>query len=153
MPNRILDGRDKPIDRRGLHKPVVGIVVTALLALVGYHFSDHPLQDKLSTGIIAISFTVAVLVVAIFTEGWTWRAVGVLIGLSGAAATYWSLFLAFMGVLEVNQLVTRAIIRSSLDVGGMLLFLGILGWVLERKQGRKPMGFNWTDEREGDPCR
>ncbi len=35
-PNRILDGRDKPMKRTGVHKPVLGILFTAILAAVFY---------------------------------------------------------------------------------------------------------------------
>lgn len=147
MPNRLIDGRDKPLRRTGLHKPVIGILSTITLASTLYLDGERSWENQLAALIIAVSFTVGAVIVGIFTEDWTWRAVGVLIALIGTAGVYWWLLSVMRGYADPNPMLTQAVLRSSLSVGGILLFLGILQWGRERRTGRRLGAFEFIDTR------
>jgi vacuolar-type H+-ATPase subunit I/STV1 len=126
--------------REGTRKPFIGLLVTGILAVLNFHIGDDPLHDQFSAGIIFVSFGLAALVILIFTEQWTWRAVGVMISLAGTSTVYGLILARTRGWVESDQLVTRSILRASLDVGGVLLFLGLTMWAYERRGGsNKPL--------------
>lgn len=134
--------------REGTHKPVVGLLVTGILAALYYWIGDDPRHDQFSAGIIAISFGLAALVILLFTERWSWRAVGVMIAMAGTAIVYSIIWGRANDLFNANPLLTRSILRSSLDVGGVLLFIGLMVWAIERHRGRRISLFPWIDAEE-----
>lgn len=144
MPNRILDGNRK-LNRTHGNKPVIGFLMTVILAVAIYLDGNRAWEDPLAAFLIAFSFTVSTLIVAIFTEMWTWRATGVLISLAGTAIIYWIILAGALGWVDPNPLLTRSILRASLTVGGTLLLLGIVQWAKERRAGSRPSSFTLLD--------
>lgn len=141
MPNRLIDGRDNPIQRTGIYKPIVGITCTILIAFIFYQLGDLSWMDKLSTLIIAFSFTQGALVVVAFTEDWKWRIAGILIALWGTGLAYLFLFLNAVGHTDVNNLAVRSILRSALVSGGVILVLGTWAYLYNRRRGRETEAF------------
>ena len=134
--------------REDIHKPVLGLLVTGLLAMANYAIGDDPRHDQFSAGIITVSFGIAALVILIFTERWSWRAVGVMIAMAGTSTVYGLILARSWGLVASEPLVTRSILRASLDVGGVLLFVGLLMWAVERRRGRRISLFDWIDPRD-----
>lgn len=132
MPNRILDGKTK-MHRTDVHKPVVGVLMTMLMAFIFYQMGDSKLHDIISSAIIVFCFTLGTLVILVFTEKWTWRATGLMIAIAGAAMTY-SFILASLTIhsVEISKLANKSTIRASLDVGGIMLAACIFDWAYHR---------------------
>lgn len=131
-PNRILDG-DVPMHRVGIKKPLIGLLVTLFVTALFYRLGDNEIYDIISAGIISFCLALGAFVILIFTERWTWRAVGLMISVGGAALTH--LFLLAGITLEsipVNTSLNRSIIRAHLCVGGIILALGIISWGRDR---------------------
>ena len=134
--------------RTDTHKPVIGLTVTGVLTALYYWVGDNRTHDLFSTSIIALSFGIAALVIGYFTERWSWRAVGVMIAMAGTSIVYTILWGKANDLFNANPLLTRSILRASLDVGGVLLFLGLLVWAFERRNGRSLSLFDWMDDDE-----
>lgn len=147
MPNRLLDGRDNPIQRKGLYMPLVGILITAMVAFIFYRIGEHDWVQQLSTLTIAIAFLTSALVIAVFTEAWKWRVVGLFVAVLGTGLSYGFLFLVAMHNLSANTPATRASLRASLCVGGTILFVGIIGWSIERRRGSQQPLLDAIDPR------
>ena len=137
--------------RDDIHKPITGLLVTATLALalVNHQLGDDLRHDQFSAGIITVSFGIAALVILVFTERWSWRAVGVMIAMAGTSTVYGLILARSLGLMASDQLVTRSILRASLDVGGVLLLIGLVMWALERWRGDRIALFDWIDPRDG----
>lgn len=148
-PNHILDG-DVPMHRVGLKKPFIGAIVTAVVTAIFYYLGDNEAYDIISAGIISFCFVLGSLVILIFTERWTWRAVGLMISVGGAALTY--LFILAGIALEsipVNTSLNRSIIHAHLCVGGIMLALGIISWGRDRYRKKHRQGvFDFLDSRD-----
>ena len=136
--------------RTNTHRPVIGIIATAALAVVYYQIGDNRVHDQFSAGLIALTFGFATLVILHYTIDWLWRAVGVLIAIAGIALTYFLIWGKGGDYINFNQLVTRSILRASLDVGGTLTFLGLLTYVVDRHRGRPASLLPLLGEPEAD---
>ena len=132
MPNRLIDGRDNPIHRTGLYKPIVGILSTIMVAFIFYQIGDRQWIDLLSTLVISFAFLQGAIVVAIFTDDWKWRIVGILIALGGTGLAYAFLAGNAAGHLEINTLAIRSTLRSSLATGGVITALGTWAFLYNR---------------------
>ena len=148
MPNRLIDGRDNPIDRKGLYRPIVGALVTVLVSFIFYRLGDDPWLDQVSTFIILFSLIQSALVVLTFTEDWLWRTVGVLIALGGVGLAYTIFFGFTVSHAELNALAVRSVLRASLDVGGVILVVSTWAYLYNRRRG---IGLNTDlfDTRDG----
>jgi hypothetical protein len=134
MPNRLIDGRDNPINRTGLYKPIVGVLFTAIIAFIFYQLGEKAWTNQLSTFIISFSFIQGALVVVAFTDNWKWRIVGIFVALGGGGLAYLFLFLTSIGYLEINTLAIRSTLRSALSVGGSILALGTWAYLYNRRR-------------------
>jgi hypothetical protein len=132
--------------RIGVHKPAIGVLVTVALTALYYRMGDDPGHDRFSAGLIALSFGIAAIIILWFTEHWSWRAVGVMIAMTGTAITYALVWGGANDLLAANPTLTRAILRASLDVGGVLLLVGLASWLAERRRGNRMSLFDWTDD-------
>lgn len=135
MPNRLIDGRDNPIKRTDVYKPIVGILFTIMVAFIYYQLGDPSWIDQLSTLVIAFSFIQAAIVVSIFTDDWKWRIVGILIALGGTGLAYVFLYGNAAGHTNINTLAVRSTLRSSLSTGGVILALGTWAYLWNRWRG------------------
>lgn len=140
-PNRILDG-NAPLHRSGLHKPVIAVLITTLLAIINYFLGDSETHDIISCAIIWLTFGVGAAIIAVFTEDWTWGKAGLMISLAGASLTYGLILTGLLGLTDFSQLATRSIIRATLDNGGVLLCLGLMSWGYLRYQGKREQPFS-----------
>lgn len=132
--------------RENIHRPVIGVICTALLATFYYRLGDNNTHDQASAALIAITFGFAMLVIVRYTQDWLWRAVGVTVAVGGIALTYFLLWGKGAEYINFNQLVTKSILRASLDFGGVLTFLGLLKYVIDRQRGRPVRLFGWLDK-------
>lgn len=133
------------MQRTNKYKPAIGLTVTALLTALYYRIGENNAHDQISAGIIALSFGMAALVVLIFTEMWSWRAVGVMIAMAGTSIVYALIWGRANDLFNANPLLTRSILRASLDLGGLLLLMGLVIWAIERHRGNRPAIFEWID--------
>ncbi len=122
--------------RTNLHRPVLGLAVTAVLTLANYRIGDNQTHNQFSAGLIALTFGFATLVILAYTVDWLWRTVGVLIAIAGIALTYFLLWGKGGEFISFNQALTRSILRASLDFGGVLTFIGLLKYVWDRRHGK-----------------
>ena len=146
MPNRLIDGRDNPIHRTGLYKPIVGILSTIMVAFIFYQIGDRQWIDLLSTLVISFAFLQGAIVVAIFTDDWKWRIVGILIALGGTGLAYAFLAGTAAGHTDINTLAIRSTLRSSLSTGGVILALGTWAYIYNRWR-KKHAGESFLDPR------
>ena len=146
MPNRLIDGRDNPIHRTGLYKPIVGILSTIMVAFIFYQIGDRQWIDLLSTLVISFAFLQGAIVVAIFTDDWKWRIVGILIALGGTGLAYAFLAGNAAGHTDINTLAIRSTLRSSLSTGGVILALGTWAYIYNRWR-KKHAGESFLDPR------
>lgn len=131
--------------RANVHRPVIGACVTALMAVAYYQLGDSRAHDQFSAGLIALTFGFATLVVMHYTLDWLWRAVGVWVAIGGIALTYLLIWGGAGEYINFSQLVTRSILRASLDFGGVVTFLGLVKYVIERRRGQQVRLFGWLD--------
>jgi hypothetical protein len=148
MPNRIIDGRDHPIDRNGLYKPVIGILITIMVAFIYYHIGERSFLDQASTLIVAFSFIQATIVVVVFTEDWKWRIVGILIALGGTGLAYAFLYGNATGHTNINTLYVRSALRSALTVGGTILAIGTWAYLYRRHRHGEKIAEGFIDPRD-----
>lgn len=136
--------------RTNVHRPVIGFCVTTALAVIYYRLGDSQLHDRFSAGLIALTFGFATLVVMHYTRDWLWRAVGVWIAIGGIALTYFLIWGKGGAYINFSQLATRSILRASLDFGGVVTFLGLVKYVVDRQRGRDARLFGWLDRGEDE---
>jgi hypothetical protein len=141
--------------REDIHKLIIGIAATGVLAFANYRVGDNRTHDQITALIAAIGATFAALVVLGLTQRWVWRAVAVFIWVGGTGVTYWMLSGKSFGLIRYDQAVTRAIIRAALDCGSVLLIACLAKFLFDLVRGKNVRLFDWIDERtglqEGDP--
>jgi hypothetical protein len=135
MPNRLIDGWDNRIERTGVHRPIISLILTLIVGIVFYRIGDELWLDLLTAGVISFAFLQGFLVVASLTEDWKWRIAGLLVSVGGVGLTYAFIFGNASGHTNVNTLAVRSTIRSSLFVGGIILILGTWGYIWNRRRG------------------
>ena len=136
--------------RTNVHRPVIGFSITAAMAVIYYQIGDSNMHDRFSAGLIAITFGFATLVVMHYTRDWLWRAVGVWIAIGGIALTYFLIWGKGGAYINFSQLATRSILRASLDFGGVVTFLGLVKYVIDRQRGRDTPLFGWLGNGKAD---
>lgn len=132
--------------RTDTHKPAIGLTATAAIAALYYWIGENNAHDQISAGVIALSFGLAAIIVLIFTERWSWRAVGVMIAMAGTSIVYTLIWGRANDLFAANPLLTRSILRASLDLGGLLLLFGLIVWGIERRQGHQVRLLGWLED-------
>ena len=132
MPNRLIDGRDNPIKRTGLYRPIVSILFTAIVAFIFYQLGDRPWIDLLSTGVISFAFIQGAIIIGSLTEDWKWRISGLLVAIGGTGLAYAFLFGNASGHADINTLAVQPTLRSSLFTGSIILILGTWAYLYHR---------------------
>lgn len=137
MPNRIIDGRDNPLQRTGVYKPIVSILFTAMVAFIFFRLGDRLWIDLLSTSIISFAFIQGALVVGALTEDWKWRIAGLFVAIGGTGLAYAFLFGNASGHADINTLAVRSTLRASLFVGSIILIIGTWAYLWNRRKHQK----------------
>lgn len=133
--------------RQGIHKPIIGTLVTGALIYANYLVGENTTLDLVTAWIIAIPFLMVSLVILVLTDNWYWRAVAVMVAFGGTGIAFGLVGGRTSSLIWISPLATRAILRGSLQFGGVLLFIFLVQYLIDRRQGKADGPIDYFDPR------
>lgn len=121
-----------------------------LAALIGIAFGVYRIKpyarhdDAILLGGIATAYALAILVMLIGTKRWSVRGLGLLATMTADALLYGAAAMTGLGWIGAPDKTELDVIRSIFAVGGVLLAIGLIRWLIDETEYR----FNGKDARE-----